>query len=83
MLMENEQETFTGIAEQSATLSDRQQQVASLASDGLSNRMIAEKLGLSEGTVKGHLHGIYQKLGVRSKTQLMIVLANRGKWKPD
>jgi DNA-binding NarL/FixJ family response regulator len=39
--------------------------------------MIAEKLGVSEGNVKGHLHAIYEKLGVNSRTKLMIALADR------
>ena len=53
-------------------LTDRQQQVATLVCDGLSNKIIARKLGLTEGTVKIHLHLIYKKLGVRSRTDLMI-----------
>jgi DNA-binding NarL/FixJ family response regulator len=39
--------------------------------------MIARKLGMSEGTVKTHLHAVYEKLGVLSRTQLMIALADR------
>jgi hypothetical protein len=46
-------------------------------------REIAEKLGVTEGTVKGRLHTIYKKLGVRSRSELIFVLANRGKPKPD
>ena len=53
-------------------LTDRQQQVATLVCDGLSNKIIARKLGLTEGTVKIHLHLIYKKLGVRSRTHLLI-----------
>jgi DNA-binding NarL/FixJ family response regulator len=37
---------------------------------GLSNRAIAEKLFISEGTVKTHLHGVFEKLGIRSRLQL-------------
>ena len=53
-------------------LTDRQQQVATLVCDGLSNKMIARKLGVSEGTVKVHLHAIYDKLNIRSRAQLAI-----------
>jgi DNA-binding NarL/FixJ family response regulator len=53
-------------------LSDRQQQVATLVCDGLSNKIIARKLGLTEGTVKVHLHLVYKKLGVRSRAHLLI-----------
>jgi two-component system, NarL family, nitrate/nitrite response regulator NarL len=53
-------------------LTDRQQQVATLVCNGLSNKMIARKLGLSEGTVKVHLHAIYDTLDVLSRAELVI-----------
>jgi len=61
-------------AEQFATLSERQQQVAILALKGLSNKAIAAKLDITEGTVKSHLHSIYDKLGIQSRISLMIAL---------
>jgi two-component system nitrate/nitrite response regulator NarL len=51
-------------------LTDRQHQVAILVCDGLPNKMIVRKLGLSEGTVKIHLHAIYKRLDVRSRLDL-------------
>jgi len=60
-----------------AVLTNRQQQVATLVCDGLSNRLIARKLGLTEGTIKIHLVAIYKKLDVSSRTELMIALAGR------
>jgi DNA-binding NarL/FixJ family response regulator len=57
-----------------AALTDRRRQVAKLACRGLSNREIAEKLGLTEGTVKIHLHAIYEKLDVHSRTELKSLL---------
>ena len=62
-------------AEQFAALSARQQQVANLVFKGLSNRAIAAKLDITEGTVKSHLHSIYDKLGIQSRISLMIALA--------
>jgi two-component system nitrate/nitrite response regulator NarP len=41
-----------------------------LACQGFSNRQIAEKLGVTEGTVKAHLHAIFEKLDVRSRREL-------------
>jgi two-component system, NarL family, nitrate/nitrite response regulator NarL len=73
---------FSDIAEPFSELRARQQEVIALICDGLSNREIADKLGVTEGTVKIHLHAIYQKLGVRSRIELMIALSGRGS-KPD
>jgi DNA-binding NarL/FixJ family response regulator len=64
------------IAGQFAALSARHKQVVALVCRGLTNKMIAEKLGVSEGTVKGHLHAIYGKLGILSRYQLIMVLAD-------
>jgi two-component system nitrate/nitrite response regulator NarL len=58
-------------------LSERQKQVAALASAGHSNKVIARKLNISTGTVKSHLHTIYAKLGVKSRTMLIIVLSGQ------
>jgi LuxR family maltose regulon positive regulatory protein len=50
-------------------LSDRELEVLGLVADGLSNREIADALILAVGTVKAHVHTIYGKLGVQSRTQ--------------
>ena len=68
---------FSDIAEPFSELSDRERQVITLLCDGLSNRQIADKLGVTEGTIKFHLHAIYEKLGVRSRIELMIALKGR------
>jgi LuxR family maltose regulon positive regulatory protein len=52
-----------------STLSDREVEVLSLLASGLSTSVIAERLVLSPGTVKRHLHNIFEKLNVRSRTQ--------------
>jgi LuxR family maltose regulon positive regulatory protein len=43
--------------------------VLELLAQGLSNREIAERLFITVGTVKTHVHNIYGKLGVRGRTQ--------------
>ena len=48
-------------------LSERETEVVVLAARGLSNRLIAKELQLSEATVKRHLANIYQKIGVHSR----------------
>jgi len=50
-------------------LSERELEVLRLLAAGLSNREIAEKLIVAVGTVKAHIHNIYGKLGVQSRTQ--------------
>jgi DNA-binding NarL/FixJ family response regulator len=50
-------------------LSKRQKQLLKLLDDGLSNRDIAEQLGISEHTVKVHLWRLFRRLDVKSRTQ--------------
>jgi DNA-binding CsgD family transcriptional regulator len=52
-------------------LSSRQKDVVRLASQGLSNKQIAEALFLEEGTVKRHLHNAAQELGVKGRLALV------------
>jgi len=54
-------------------LSPRERAIALLVRRGLRNREIAEELGLTEGTVKVHLHKIFEKLGFRSRTELILM----------
>jgi DNA-binding CsgD family transcriptional regulator len=51
-------------------LTQREQEVMFLVAKGLANRKIAKRLGVSEGTVKIHLHHIYKKLSVSNRTAL-------------
>ena len=62
--------------EQVSGLTGRQQQIATLVCHGLANKEIAGRLRLSEGTVKVHLHAIYQKLGIQCRSELMFVVLN-------
>ncbi len=52
-------------------LSERETEVLVLAARGLSNRLIAQELHLSEATVKRHLANIYEKVGVHSRTEIV------------
>jgi DNA-binding NarL/FixJ family response regulator len=74
---------FLDIAAPFAELSQREQQVVALVCDGLSNKEIARKLGVTEGTVKVHLNSIYEQLCVRSRIELMIALRDRANAEPD
>jgi LuxR family maltose regulon positive regulatory protein len=50
-------------------LTDRERDVVLLAAKGMSNEEIGQQLALALGTVKWHLHNIYEKLKVRNRTQ--------------
>lgn len=52
-------------------LTEREQEVLDLLAGGLSNRTIAEKLGISERTVKAHVSNLFDKHGVRNRTELV------------
>src|SRR6516225_9064085 len=58
------------------TLTNRRRQVAALVCRGLSNRAIAQRLDVTEGTVKVHLHAIYERLNIHSRTKLAVALIN-------
>jgi len=45
---------------------------------GLRNKEIAVKLSIGEGTVKTHLHTIYEKLGVHGRVELTMYAYERG-----
>jgi two-component system nitrate/nitrite response regulator NarL len=53
-----------------AVLTDRERQIMRLVSEGLSNKEIGRRLNLADGTIKVHLHNIYQKLEINNRTVL-------------
>jgi two-component system, NarL family, nitrate/nitrite response regulator NarL len=53
-----------------AVLTDRERQIMRLVSEGLSNKAIGRRLNLADGTIKVHLHNIYQKLEINNRTVL-------------
>jgi DNA-binding NarL/FixJ family response regulator len=60
----------TTVASAGAGLSAREQAVAALVAEGLSNRAIAERLVISERTAENHVHRILTKLHLGSRSQL-------------
>jgi len=61
-----------------ATLSERERQVLGLIADGLSNAQIAERLVITERTVKSHVNNILGKLQVADRTQAAIFAWREG-----
>jgi DNA-binding CsgD family transcriptional regulator len=58
-------------------LTPQQRQIVRLASEGLTNRQIGDRLFLSPRTVSSHLYRSYPKLGVAGRHQLRDVIARR------
>lgn len=74
-----QQETRRARAERTlARLTARQQEVAWLAADGRTNRQIAETLVISTETVKTHVANVLERLGLRSKAELRLLLLELG-----
>ncbi|MGQ9472695.1 MAG: response regulator [Candidatus Caldatribacteriaceae bacterium] len=61
----------------SSLLSPREVEIAQLVLQGMSNKEIAEKLFISESTVKNHLSRIFQKLGVKDRVELALNVAKK------
>jgi DNA-binding NarL/FixJ family response regulator len=68
----------SGLRDVSAVLTPREIEIVRLVAKGLRNQAIAEQLRISEGTVKVHLHNIYEKLGVDSRVALTNYAREKG-----
>ena len=53
-------------------LSPREREILELLADGFPNKVIADRLGLTDGTVRWHLRHVYHKLHVRSRTEAAL-----------
>jgi two-component system nitrate/nitrite response regulator NarL len=61
-----------------ALLTPREAEIVRMVAEGLRNRDIATRLAISEGTVKIHLHNIYEKLGVDGRLALAVFAREKG-----
>jgi len=59
-------------------LTDREREIVRLVSGGLSNKEIGRKLNITDGTIKQHLHHIYQKLEITNRTILAAFVLSGG-----
>ena len=62
------------LAARLASLSPQQFRVLTLVAEGLLNKQIADRLDIQERTVKAHITAIFERLGVRNRTQAGVVL---------
>jgi DNA-binding NarL/FixJ family response regulator len=69
---------FEELTPADSKLSKRQKQLIVMLDRGLSNREIAEELGISEHTVKVHLWRLFRRLGVKSRTQTIHFARTHG-----
>lgn len=59
-------------------LTEREKQVVQLLSEGLSNKLIADRLGISDHTAKFHVNGVMMKLGASTRTEAVVEAMRRG-----
>ncbi|HKG95124.1 MAG TPA: LuxR family transcriptional regulator, partial [Gemmatimonadaceae bacterium] len=60
------------------SLTPREAEVLGMLAEGLPNKLIAPRLGISEHTVKFHIASIFEKLGASSRTEAVTIGARRG-----
>lgn len=65
------------IVELTAKLTEREREVALEAAKGLSNKQIARDLSITERTVKAHLKHVFERLQVKDRLQLALLLSER------
>jgi DNA-binding NarL/FixJ family response regulator len=64
------------------SLSEREREVLLMVVDGLSNKQIAQRLAISEKTVKAHLTSVFRRIGVTDRTQAALWAERNGLARP-
>ncbi len=54
-------------------LTNREYEIVLLLAQGLSNKGIARRINVAEGTVKQHLHNIFEKFSIQTRAQLIVM----------
>jgi len=67
-----------GKTRERSPLSQREREIVGLVAQGYKNKEMAEKMFISEQTVKNHLHNIFDKLGVSDRLELALYAIHKG-----
>src|ERR1700720_4633859 len=67
-----------GKSRERSPLSTREREIVQLVAQGYKNKEMAEKMFISEQTVKNHLHNIFDKLGVSDRLELALYAIHKG-----
>ena len=67
-----------GKGRERSPLSTREREIVALVAQGYKNKEMAEKMFISEQTVKNHLHNIFDKLGVSDRLELALYAIHKG-----
>jgi DNA-binding NarL/FixJ family response regulator len=67
-----------GKGRERSPLSTREREIVVLVAQGYKNKEMAEKMFISEQTVKNHLHNIFDKLGVSDRLELALYAIHKG-----
>lgn len=62
------------IGDFSDNMTEREKQICFLMAEGLTNKQIADRLYISEGTVKNYISNIYDKTGIHDRVKLIVEL---------
>ena len=68
----------SGKSRERSPLSTREREIVQLVAQGYKNKEMAEKMFISEQTVKNHLHNIFDKLGVSDRLELALYAIHKG-----
>lgn len=66
------------VPDETSPLTPRESEVLSLLAEGLSNKVIADRLAISDHTAKFHVNSILSKLGAETRTEAVVLAARRG-----
>lgn len=72
-----------GLREQGGALSAREREIVILVAQGFKNKEMAERMFISEQTVKNHLHNIFDKLGVSDRLELALYAIHHNLHDPE